>query len=150
MEPFDSYPDGGRLSGRRPTNTDNCRCGYGLELYRWAKLGRCAYCGTDLVHDFESWLLTTVDHVIPTGEGQLLGVRPEWLSDFANLVLCCSGCNTFDNKYKIPENPAVETEEQFLDLRDRVFANRKGRILERRAVEMRLFDKEWRWWRQRD
>lgn len=51
---------------------------------------RCYYCGLDGRHDFESWLIMTIDHVHPHAKG---GAR---LMD--NLVTSCQPCNILKGK----------------------------------------------------
>ena len=143
MNPFDLYPEDGRKPLRSPKDWSNCRHGYGLELQRLTGQTRCAYCQVSLVDDYYHWLLMSVDHVIPRGAGKAVGIQSIYLEDFINLVLCCAGCNSFNNRYVIPNNlkerlPDTELE-RFLALRDRVFEDRRARIAERRAREQDFF-----------
>jgi hypothetical protein len=105
----------------------------------------CAYCGVDLVGDYHRWLLLTVDHVVPAGESVRLGIPEDFYQDAINLVLACSGCNGFLNRYRIDTEPAKDwTLEQFVALRDTVFAHRYGLVEARREQEVRLFEsKPW-------
>jgi hypothetical protein len=144
VEPFNQYPGGGRAPLGRPKRTDNCRYGYSLELQRRTGQTRCAYCAVSLVDDYYHWLLLSVDHVVPRGEALRLGIPAEYTEDFFNLVLCCAGCNGFANRYVVPPTPEsalpVWGLDRFLELRDRVFADRSRRIAERRAAEQAFFD----------
>jgi hypothetical protein len=145
--PFDEYPEGGRKRLGPPRNSDNCRHGYCRDFQRKTKQTRCAYCGVDLTHDYYRWLLVQLDHVIPVQEGLRLGIPQGLLEDATNRVLCCSGCNGFDNRYRIEHeatHDAAYWEEnechEFYQLRDRVFQERFRRIAQRRMEEMRFFD----------
>ena len=98
---------------------------------------RCAYCGVCFANDYYYWLLISMDHVIPTKECERLRLRVAWHHSFSNIVLACSGCNTFDNRYRVlwqrPKTADVWTEDEFTALRDRVFKvfeERSARILE--------------------
>jgi 5-methylcytosine-specific restriction endonuclease McrA len=143
MMPFDAYPHGGRKLIGRPTGS-NCRHEYGLKLQKLAGLHACAYCGMSLVDTYEHWLMMSVDHVVPTRAGQVVGISDAWLADYANIVLCCSACNGFGNRYKLmPEmtgRPA--TLDEFFALRDRVFADRKALILLSHEKERAFYDKK--------
>ncbi|MEZ5943938.1 MAG: HNH endonuclease signature motif containing protein [Planctomycetaceae bacterium] len=138
--PFDSYPDGGRkLLGRR--SVTNSRRGYGLELRKLTNQTCCVYCGLDIYVSYENWLLLQVDHVIPTTVGKRLGIPSDWMEDYSNLVLACSGCNTFANQFDdmtIQDSP--RTTEEFHALRDRVFLARKPIIEEYQRKEREFFD----------
>jgi 5-methylcytosine-specific restriction endonuclease McrA len=130
MKPFETYPLGGnsKLGGCKDTN---CRHGYGLKLQRLTGQTVCAYCGQNLVDTYEHWLLMSVDHVIPVKEGKNLGITKEWVDDFANWVLCCSACNGFGNRWKLPEGTTRPVDfAAFAKLRDAVFEQRKKVILE--------------------
>lgn len=144
VEPFDSYPQGGRvLLGRR--SGANARWEYGLRLQRLTGQTRCAWCGVDLVVDYYRWLLLTVDHVVPTGEAKRLCVPSGFSEDYLNFVVACAGCNSFDNQYRSMRAPQrAWTLEQFVALRDEVFLERCPRIAERRAREVAFFeDRPW-------
>lgn len=51
---------------------------------------RCYYCGLDGQHDFESWLILTIDHIHPHAKG---GAR-----SMNNLVTACQPCNLIKGK----------------------------------------------------
>jgi len=143
MLPFAMYPGGGR-SRFRIVNDGNCRHGYCLRFMKETGQRRCAYCGLDLTHDYYTWLLTCVDHVVPVGMADHLGIPPDWRDDGSNKVLACSGCNGFCNRYDDPNEqpraPEDWTDPKLWDLRDRVFRARFWAIAQRRAEEMRFFD----------
>lgn len=146
MEPFASYPLQGReLLGRPRDRTGTCRTGYGLGLQRLTGQTACAYCGVNLVDTFEHWLLMSVDHVVPRGESLRLGIATGLYEDAINLVLCCAGCNGFGNRYHYEAEPQENwTLEEFLVLRDYVFADRFQRIAARRIQEEAAFaSKPW-------
>ena len=62
----------------------------------------CAYCDVSLVDDYYHWLLMSVDHVVPSSEAKRLGIPVASYEDYINLVLCCSGCNGFGNRFRLP------------------------------------------------
>ncbi|MCH7779868.1 MAG: hypothetical protein IH848_03405 [Acidobacteria bacterium] len=141
MKPFDNYPDDGRelLPQRKATNT---RWEDGPELQRLTGQTSCAYCGVSLIDDYYHWLLLNIDHVIPEKECKRLSIPHEWCWSYSNSVSCCSGCNGFDNHFKImSEEPTEDWNlSRFFDLRDHVFEIRKARIKKRREKEIRFFE----------
>ena len=142
MQPFDQYPgDGQRLLPR--LKGDNARRGYGLKLQQQTGQRVCAYCGVDLVSDYHHWLLLTVDHVIPAAEGLRLGMPVEMIHSYSNLVLCCSGCNGFGNRYAVKDVMPQDhwAVDEFFKLRNQVFVTRQALIKDRREEEMRTFNK---------
>jgi hypothetical protein len=144
VQPFASYPGRGRELLGRPRDWSVCRYGYGLELQRRTGQGICAYCRVSLVDDYYRWLLMGVDHVVPKGQAIQLGISVLLYDDLINLVLCCSGCNGFGNRYRVPSefiDPVGDwTLDRFLSLRDRVFEDRFQRIAERRTRERAFFE----------
>lgn len=140
MQPFDSYPHGGRtLLGRR--SGGNARWEYGLKLQRLTGQTRCAWCDVDLVSDYHHWLLLTVDHVVPTAEAGRLGIPFDLSEDYLNLVLSCAGCNGFDNQYRsMRALRQAWSIEDFVALRDAVFLERRPRIAQRRHRELEFFE----------
>lgn len=144
MLPFNEFPHNGRqLLGRPAVGTGSSRTGYGLSLQRRTGQKDCAYCGVSLVSDYYRWLLLTVDHVVPAGEARRLGIPTEFYEDAINLVLACSGCNGFLNRYRCTADPSPDWSlRQFVALRDAVFANRFQIIASRRAQEMKLFERK--------
>ena len=146
MNLFRRYPKQGRESlGRLQNLTGACRSGYGLALQRLTGQSSCAYCGVLLTDTYDHWLLMSVDHVVPQGEARRLGIPIGWYDDAINQVLCCSGCNGFGNRYGCAALPQeCWTLEQFVALRDAVFADRTRLIAARRARELALFaSKPW-------
>ena len=95
------------------------------------------YCGLDMAASFENWLQLSVDHVIPR-QMVNVGYPSELVEDITNLVTCCRACNDFGNRYVVVE-PVPATEADFFDVRDRVFLERRGRVLERREAERQIF-----------
>lgn len=142
MNVFDQYPAGGRQLLGRPRNlTGSCRSGYGLALQRLTGESCCAYCGVSLIVDYYRWLLMSIDHVVPTGEARRVGISLEFSEDSINLVLCCAGCNGFGNRYRHEIEPREHWSlEEFLILRDTIFADRFQRIAARRDVELAFFE----------
>jgi hypothetical protein len=141
VEPFDSFPAGGRtrLGIPKPGNA-SCRTGYGKSLQHLTGQTGCAYCGVDLTTDYYRWLLLTVDHVVPRGYAETAGIPRELIEDAFNLVIACSGCNGFTNRYRWSgETPTEWTDVAFADFRDLVFLERRAAIELRREREVALF-----------
>lgn len=143
MKPFDNYPEGGATILKK-MGRNNARREDGLWLMLEAEQKTCVYCEISLVDDYYHWLLLNVGHVISPGECARLGIPTDWHHSFSNAVLTCSGCNTIDSVYQIewqePQKAQDWTAQQFIDLRDRVFEERKKRILERRDGEVSFFN----------
>jgi hypothetical protein len=139
--PFERYPGNGRtLLGR--VSGDNCRHGCGLSFMRQAGQAKCAYCGIDLVSAYENWLTVALDHVVPLSTCRAWGLPEDWGEDHSNRVLCCTACNTFGNRY-IPKGfQRPSTLEEFYDLRDAIFLDRRRSILERHKQERAFFNKK--------
>jgi hypothetical protein len=58
--------------------------------------------------------------------------------------LACGACNTFDNRYQPPFQPGrPTTPKDFYDLRDRIFRDRKARILKCHKKERTFFNTDW-------
>ena len=142
MIPFDTYPHGGRkLLGRMAGG--NCRHEYGLRFQKLARVDECAYCAMSLVDTYQQWLMMSVDHVVPTRAGQAFGVADDWLADYLNIVLCCSACNGFGNRYKLVRDVVSPANlDEFCSLRDRVFSDRKKLILLSHEKERAFYDKK--------
>lgn len=142
MNVFARYPKGGReLLGRPKSGNGTCRTGYGLALQRLTGESGCVYCGINLVDSYHHWLLMSIDHVVPSGEARRVGIGPEFSEDAINLVLCCSGCNGFGNRYRCAIEPREAwTLDEFLSLRDEVFAERCAQIAARRVAEIATFE----------
>ena len=139
--PFESYPNHGRqLMGR--VSGVNCRYGYGLKLQQLTGQVECAYCGISLVENYEIWLTMAIDHVVPDNVCKSLGISEEWNQDYSNRVLCCTACNTFGNRYEPKNIDKPVTLEEFYQLRDRVFVERKALILERHRQEYLFFEQK--------
>jgi 5-methylcytosine-specific restriction endonuclease McrA len=143
VKPFDQYPnDGASLLPRM--RGANARHEYGLELQRLTRQTACAYCEVDLAGDYYRWLMLGVDHVIPTAEGKRLRLPEEWIHSYSNLVLCCSACNAFANRFTIADEVRRVSwgVPQFFGLRDRVFVARKKAILARHEEERAFFSRK--------
>jgi hypothetical protein len=141
MLPFESYPNRGRqLLGKRAGG--NSRHIYGLALQRLTGATRCAYCDVSLIDTYEHWLSMSVDHVIPSTAGKACGIPEQWLADYSNTVLCCAACNGFRNRYQV--NACPTTLDDFFDLRDRIFLERKAALLKSHERERAYYEsKPW-------
>lgn len=140
MNPFDTYPDNGRKLLGNVTGA-NCRHEYGLTLQRLTGQRSCAYCDLSLVDTYEHWLMLSVDHVVPRKAGLELGIPAQWLHDYSNLLLCCSACNGFRNRYRVHSDAkAPESLDDFFALRDRIFGERKIAILKCHESERQFFN----------
>jgi Holliday junction resolvase-like predicted endonuclease len=135
--PFDGYEgDGRRLLGIPPLGGGSSRRDYGIPVFEqcgWA----CAYCGVDLSETYESWLGLSVEHVVPRNL-VAVGYPSEWIEDLVNQVTCCRHCNEFLNQYRIAAPPPT-TVDEFFDLRDQVFREKRRRALDRHRVERGWF-----------
>ncbi|MDD1779277.1 MAG: hypothetical protein LUQ65_14010 [Candidatus Helarchaeota archaeon] len=142
--PFQDYPFQGRqLLGKVPGG--NCRHEYGLRFMRLTQQTRCAYCGMDLVNIYENWLNMALDHVVPHNVCLAWELPEEWREDYSNRVLCCTTCNTFGNRYTPQGLKRPATLEEFYEVRDAIFVERKRNILERHKAERAFFAKKlWR------
>jgi hypothetical protein len=145
MKPFDDYPEGGY------TILPKLKGGNARREYRHWLVERdqmpCAYCGASLVDSYRHWLLLTVDHVIPVSgkdrkEGHRLGICKRWQDSYSNIVLACSGCNGFRNRYKVSWQERKESweESEFFELRDKVFREKAALIEEARNCEVRFYN----------
>ena len=141
MLPFESYPNRGRqLLGKRAGG--NCRRIYGLALQRISGATSCAYCDVNLVDTYEHWLNMSMDHVVPSTAGKKCGIPEEWLADYSNTVLCCAACNAFRNRHPVSFCPT--SLEEFYDLRDKIFLERKTLILKSHELDRTFFEsKPW-------
>lgn len=138
--PFENYPQHGRkLLGL--VAGDNCRHGYGLTYIQKTKQTYCAYCGLDLLGVYENWLNMALDHVVPYSVCQILNVPKEWREDYSNRVLSCTTCNTFGNRYVPKDLLPPTTLEEYYNLRDAIFLERRRLILERHQQERAFFEK---------
>jgi hypothetical protein len=135
--PFPSYPQGGRtLLGKPRWGDGTARRSYGVKALEWCGY-RCAYCGLDL-STFEGWLQLSIDHVIPQ-QMQAAGYPPEWVLDAINVVAACMACNGYFNRDPVV-GEVPTTLDAFCDIRDRIFSERKARILQRRETERVWFN----------
>lgn len=83
-------------------NRDNCRC---------------VYCGRDLLVDFESFMLTQEDHLIPSAR-----LGPD---DFENRVIACYVCNKLKGAF-VPDVPLTSSNRtQYINsIRDYIMSRR--------------------------
>ena len=145
MKPFDDYPEGG-LAILKKMGRANARREDGLWLMENAKQDRCVYCGISLVDEYYHWLLLNAGRVVPDKECKRLRIPDQLCDSFTNAVLACYGCNIFDNRYTIdwqePKATGEWTVPEFIGLRDKVFTERKARILKRRTEEVQFFEQK--------
>ena len=135
--PFSAYPESGRsLLGKPRWGDGTARRSYGVKALEWCGY-RCAYCHLDM-SSFEGWLQLSIDHVVPQ-QMQGAGYPTEWVLDAINVVAACMACNGYFNRDPVV-GEVPTTLESFCDIRDRVFRERKARILVRRATERTWFD----------
>lgn len=145
MKPFDDYPEGGYTILRKLKGA-NARREYGHWLVTHGQ-SSCAYCGMSLVDSYQHWLLLTVDHVIPVSDkdrrgGHRLGIPKQWHESYSNIVLACSGCNGFRNRYEVSWQEPEEywKESDFFEFRDRVFREKSALIKEARNSEISFYN----------
>jgi hypothetical protein len=144
MQPFETYPYRGRSLLSQVVGS-NCRHGYGRKFMQITGQRCCAYCGIDFTASYTNWLQMAIDHVVPKSVCIEFGLSPEWYEDCSNKVLACAACNGFYNRFKPSTEVACPvTLEQFFDLRDQIFNERKGPILQKHIDEKDFFDsKPW-------
>jgi hypothetical protein len=87
----------------------------------------CAYCGYEPPVP-GGWPFVSPDPIIPRRMVRH-GYRKEWIEDMSNLVPCCRGgrCARMGSQLRLDES-APTTMDDFFDLRDRVFVQRKARV----------------------
>lgn len=140
MYPFDSYPRGGRILLGKVIGS-NCRHGYGLKFMQITGQTKCAYCGLDFSASYGNWLQMALDHVVPKSVCASFNLDSEWTEDCSNKVLACAACNGFNNRYKpSPNIVRPESLDEFFNLRDHIFNERKPPILQRREEEQQFFN----------
>jgi hypothetical protein len=143
MQPFDGYPGEGRLLLGR-IGTGNARQGYGLRLAQLTGATACAYCGVSFIDDYYHWLLLQVDHVVPVSVAGAYAIPKTFYEDAINMVLACSGCNSFKNRYlHVPEHAGEWSLAAFVALRETIFLERSRVIAERRVQELEFFERVW-------
>jgi hypothetical protein len=125
-----------KLNGAPAPGDGTARHGYGIPVFERCGYA-CAYCGLDMLASYEAWLQLSIDHVIPH---QMIrrDYSKEWIEDLANLVTCCRSCNEFGNRFRF-DDPAPASEPAFFDLRDRVFVQRRARLVLAHARESLIY-----------
>lgn len=98
----------------------------------------CVYCGRELGEPYIAWLDISVDHVISSEAAKKLGYPREWIDDVTNLVTCCLACNGFLSRYPVPDSVPT-TREEFFDLRDRHFREKRRWVLRRHEQEQEAY-----------
>ena len=78
----------------------------------------CAYCGKNLIADFDAWMGIEVDHIIPTSKGGS--------DELSNRVAACSICNVQKGHYLHPNYKSMTTEEILVAAREYVVAKRSA------------------------
>jgi hypothetical protein len=115
------------------------RTDYGIAVFE--QCGHvCAYCGLEMLATLETSVQLTVDHIIPV-RAIRRGYREDWIEDLVNLVTSCRSCHESGYRYRF-DDPGPTTENDFFDLRDRVFVQRKARLAVRYARKRRDIAKE--------
>jgi hypothetical protein len=133
------------VEDQRKKEDNGCRHGYGLRFMQLTGQTGCATCGLNLAGKYENWLNMALDHVIPTSACLAWDIPDEWREDYSNRVLCCTTCNTFGNRYAPQGCRRPTTLEEFYEVRDAIFLERKRQILQRHAEERAFFEKKpWR------
>jgi hypothetical protein len=142
MKPFDDYPNNGKALLPVPRGT-NCRRGYGLDFMRITKQTRCAYCDeVDFAATYRNWLDMALDHVVPVSVCKERDIPTNWRDSSSNRVLACAACNSFKNRYRPSFSfQTPDSFEAFLELRDRIFLERKTLIAQAHQEDRAFFDK---------
>jgi HNH endonuclease len=118
-----------------PSQGDGTVCGgYGRTVFTMDQY-TCAYCGLRMLKEFDVFLQLSVDHVVPWSTK---GCDLTLIEDTANLVTCCRACTDFGDRYRTAL-PVPTSEDEFWDVRDRVFRERRSLILERRDQELERY-----------
>lgn len=131
--PFGRYRGGGRtLITDLVVRGGSARHDYGPPIFQMCGY-QCAYCGFEMGANYRDWLNLSVDHVVPEYLSRS-GHRADWIKNPINKVTCCRACSEFLNGYRVSE-AAPQTEEEFVDLRDRCFREKRVRAQERHRVE---------------
>ena len=139
MLPFDTYPGNGRvLLGL--AKGSNSRHEYGPQFMQISGQRKCAYCETDLTETYENWLTIVLDHAIPSSVCKTANIRNEWCEDFSNTVLACTTCNSFCNRYTCVGATQPSSLNDFYDLRDKIFAERKQLLQAKHEEERKFFE----------
>jgi hypothetical protein len=85
----------------------------------------------------------TVDHVVPVELCNDFKIDATLREDYSNMVLACAACNSFDNQYRPNFTISLPvTDESFFDFRDRVFEDRKQRIVKKHEDERRFYEQK--------
>ncbi len=65
-----------------------------------------------------------------------------WYESYSNIVLACSGCNGFRNRYEVSWQVPKESweESEFFEFRDRVFEEKADLIEAARNSEMSFYN----------
>ncbi len=136
--PFGRYEGNGRdLLGPPKLGDSTCRHGYGIPVFRQCGT-ECAYCGLEIGASYESWLSASVDHVVPVSVSWSRE-HSDWIGDITNLVTCCRACNEFLNGYRVRDDSPANLQE-FYDLRDRHFTQKRKHAMKRHADERSWYD----------
>jgi hypothetical protein len=84
---------------------------------------RCAYCGRDLFSDVDTFMGSTLDHIVPQCSGE-----PE--SD-TNKALSCAVCNTLKGGFDPREGDLTRHKEQLISrAREYIFKRRSEKVVE--------------------
>lgn len=119
---------------------DGCRKGYGAEVIKhWGS--DCAYCGKDLLEDYESWLHLSVDHVVPSSVLKSWGSDyRKWVESRSNIVPCCRACNEFLNGYRVATD-APKDKSAFMALRNRALREKRDLALKKHEQEKLSYER---------
>lgn len=141
MTVFELYPGKGRKS-LGIVRGSNSRHEYCSKLIQLTGQKCCAYCGIDLVETYDAWLSMVLDHVVPVSVCKVLNIPVELAWDYSNTVLACAACNGFCNRYR-PSVASIDPTNlnDFYNLRDQIFLERKAKIQERRENEKQYYEK---------
>ena len=129
-----------KLSGRIPWSSQSSRRGYGLPVFERSNY-TCLYCKRDLKSTYENWLNISIEHIIPHSTLKVWGADFDiWIDDLSNTGACCRACNGFLTVFKL-SSEAPKSLEEFYDLRDKVYLQKKELALRRHKVERTWFEK---------
>ena len=81
---------------------------------------RCVYCGRDMLVDFETFMMTQEDHLVPISRG-----GPD---EAYNIVTACAVCNMLKGNY-IPDDCKPENRGAYIaSIRKRIMSRRSERM----------------------
>jgi 5-methylcytosine-specific restriction endonuclease McrA len=88
---------------------------------------RCVFCGKDMIHDQESYLSITIDHLIPKTKA-----NQAYKDLIENKVLSCRNCNALKGDYLVSDTVSdnfPEDREEYVSSVRKYVAQRRAEFL---------------------